>query len=382
MKWLFAALLALASTAGCTDQTDLLPSDGGADACEAPGSPVQLGGSCAGALAAPLFRRALCSCSSLVLDRGLFTEGSSMPGGPGPGGPPIAAVGTDGNVQAGGPVQVAGALQAGGGAGTAFARTSAVFGSLRSAGAIGSNQLLTVGGDAWANGDVLGRVDVNGALHVPDGANLTPGVSASYVVRGPVTVDAPCNCAAGPALDVAAVVQAHATANDDARIGLDANAFAGGTGPAALDLPCGQFYLTALVAPHGLDLHVHGRAALLVGGDARFSEGLRVSFDPGTELDLVIAGNLEVQTGTLGGMPAAAMRLWLGGKSAHFGLGAGLTAAVYAPGTSFASDGDLSVTGAVFAHDFQPTGDLVVRYERGLLAIGGSCGVPTQAPVD
>jgi hypothetical protein len=374
--------LALLLCAGCTDQTDLLPSDGGVDACAVPGPPIQLGESCAGALSSQLLRRAICSCSSLVLDRGLFTEGGSMGGPGGPGGPPLAAVGTDGSLQVGGPVQVAGELQASGAAGVSFARTSAVFGNLRSGGAIGSSELLTIGADAFSAGDVLGKVDVNGTLHLPAGANLTPGVAAGMVVREPVTVDPPCGCDAGPALDAIALAAAHAASNDDATIGLAPDAFAGGAGPAALDLPCGQYYLTAFAASSSVELRVHGRAALFVGGDLNADAGLHVAVDTGAELDLVIAGNLSIGNGALGGAPASSVRIWLGGKSAHLGAMATLTAAVYAPTASFTSDGDLTATGALFAHDFQPFGDLAVRFDRGILMAGTACGAMPQPPAN
>src|SRR3954470_21526200 len=97
------ALIALFAV-GCSDRTDLLPrSDAGC------GAPISFGDECAGAAAAKRLRYALCSCSALVLDRGLFTEGGS-----GMRGPPPAAVGTDEYVQIAGPAPVAGVLEAAG----------------------------------------------------------------------------------------------------------------------------------------------------------------------------------------------------------------------------------------------------------------------------
>jgi hypothetical protein len=374
-----AALAVVLLLMGCTDSTDLLATDGGTDGCMDPGPPIQLGNACAGALASQLGRFALCSCSSLVLDRGLFTEGGSMPGGP-PGGPPIAAAGTDGSFQAGGPVQVAGTLVAGG-AGASFARTSVVFGNLRSAGTIGSNALLTVGNDAFANGDVLGKVDIQGTLHIPDGFNITPGVSASDVHREPVVVPPPCNCAAGPALDPLSLAKAHVAANDNPHITLNPDAFAGPNMVNGLELPCGQYYLSQISGP-GPDIKVHGHTALFVAGDVRVDGGMRIFVDPGAELDLVIGGNVSVGSGQLGGLPASAVRFWVGGKSIHFGAGATVNGTVYAPSASFSSDGDLDATGSLFGHDFQPAGDLSVRFDRLILDAGMACGVQPQPPVD
>jgi hypothetical protein len=375
-----AALAVALLLSGCTDSTDLLATDGGADGCMDPGPPIVLGNSCAGALAAQLSRYALCSCSSLVLDRGLFTEGGSMPGGPPGGGPPNAAAGSDGTIQTGGPVQVSGTLVAGG-AGASFARLSFVAGNLRSAGAIGSNAGLTVGNDAFADGDVLGKIDIQGTLHIPDGFNITPGVSASDVHREPVVVPPPCNCAAGPALDPLSLAKAHVSANDNPHITLNPDAFAGPNMASALDLPCGQYYLSQITGP-GPDIKVHGHTALFVAGDVNVGVGMRVFVEPGAELDLVIAGNVSVGSGQLGGLPASAVRLWVGGKSVHFGAGATVNGTVYAPSASFSSDGDLDATGALFGHDFQPAGDLSVRYDRLILSAGMACGVQPQPPVD
>jgi hypothetical protein len=364
-------LLLAMLVAGCTDRTDLL-ANARPPSCTAPGPAIQLGddGPCAGALAAHLLKRALCACGALHVERGLFTQSLGMHQ---PSMGAAAAVGIDDSLQVDGPTQVAGTLDVAGGAGATFRRTSAVLGTLRSGGAIVANQFLGVDADAWAGGDVLGRIDVGGVLHATPFAAIGPGVSASDVVFGPVAVELPCNCAAGPAVDLPALAAKRARANDDARLGLSP-----ASGDAPLDLPCGEFFVQSLTTN---EVSVHGRAALYVGGDATLGDGLRVLLDDGAELDLVIAGNLSLATGVLGAPTAASVRVWVGGAAVKVGAGASFSAALYAPSATVTSDGDLTVTGALYARAIVAAGDVGVRFDQKVLADGASCGAPPEPPV-
>jgi len=376
---------------GCSQFTDLLPSDGGtsdgdSSTCVAPGPPIELANQlhapCAAALASQVLRYALCSCAAIVLPHGLFTDGGGkfMPV------PPMAlpaAVGSDDYLQLGGPAQIGGALAAAGKEGVSFGRTTAVLGTVRSGGPLSANQFLSIADDAFAAGDVLGRIDVGGRLHVPPDAFVPPSVNAE-LVREPVTVEPPCNCAAGPRLDVATVVAARADHNSDGRIHLRADAFVGDSGPSALDLPCGEYYLSSLHTRAGaeLELRVHGRVGLFVGGDVSLGTGLRVSLDGGSSLDLVVAGNFASQSGTIGASTAAAVRLWVGGSTVRLGDGAQLSALLYAPSAVVLSDGDLNTTGALYAQSFSVAGDVGVRFDPMVLGGGAECGGVMQPPVE
>jgi hypothetical protein len=386
-----ALALSLALVAsGCTQATDLLPADGGDGGfgdggCDNPGPPIVLGQApCSGALAAHNLRYAVCSCAPLVLTHGLYTEGGMPMPGPGPGMQPPAAVGTDGDLQIAGPVQVAGTLEAAGVSGASFSRTSTVLGSLRSGGSIGSNQFLSIGQDGFAGGDVLGRIDVNGFLHLPPGAFIGPSVSLGGVVREDVKVQPPCGCDAGPVIDVGAEVAARATSNGDGRVFLAPDAFADGTGALALDLPCGEYYLTALRTPAGaeLTLRVHGRVGLFVGGDVTLSNGLHVVLDPSSELDLVVAGNFTAAAGLVGAPQASLVRLWLGSSTVHLGADASFSALVYAPSAVVLSDSDLVGKGALFAQSLSVAGDVAIHFDSMLFSAGAVCGAPPERPVE
>jgi hypothetical protein len=376
-----ALALALAC-AGCTQSTDLLPVRDGGAGCAAP---IQLGDSapCAAALAAQLLRYALCSCSALVLQRGLFTEVVTGMPAMRPVGPPPAAVGTDEYLQIAGPVQVAGVLEAAGAGGAGFNRTAGVLGSLRSGGPLRANEFLSVGGDAFVDGDVLGRIDVGGTLHAPASASISPSVSAGALLAEPVNVAPPCNCGASAPVDPGAQIAARAQLNDNARIGLQPGALAEGNGPPVLDVPCGEFYLTAIEPPPDveLELRLHGQAALFVAGPVTLPRGLRVTLDPGAQLDLVVGGDLTVAAGSVGALAAESVRLWLGPPTVRLGDGVILSAAVYAPAAVVLGDGDLGLRGALFAGALSLPGDVSVHYSAALLSGGLGCGAASQDPV-
>jgi hypothetical protein len=363
-----AALLLL----GCSEKTDLLPHpDAGCS------GPVSLGNECAAAAAAKRLRYALCSCSPLILPRALFTQGGSDMGGP-----PPAAVGSDQQVQISGPVQVAGVLEAAGSFGASFGRTAGIAGSLRSGGTLSSNLFLAVDGDAFVNGDVLGRMEIGGVLHAPDSAFISPAVVADGgISHERVAVNPPCDCGAAP--DLAGAIATHSKLNDDAAIHLSPDALAGGQ--PILDLPCGAFFLSQIKTPPDveLELRVHGFTALFVAGDVHLSSGLRVVLDAGAELDLVIGGDLFAPTGMIGAPSAERFRLWLGGKTLALGHGAALSASIYAPIAVVQAEGDLNVVnGALFAAGISAIGDVGVHYDADLLAVGASCGAPPEPPVE
>ena len=372
------ALLALL-LCGCTERTQLIPAaDGGS--CNGSATPVRLGATCAATLAADSMRQAICVCDSLVLAGNLTTDAPSppppMPGQPPR--PPSAGVATNGSLQVGGLVQIAGDAIAASTSGMSFSRTASILGSLRSDGSVAATQLVTVGDDAFVGGDVLGRVDVGGMLHVSPASNLGPMVSADGVVHEAVTVDAPCGCDT-PVVDAAALAAAAAHANDDAAIALAPDALAHAAAP-TLDLPCGQYYLSSLSASGPVALRVHGKSALFVGGDVTLAAGMQVALDDDAELDLVVAGNLDAEGGGLAGDPAPSLRVWLGGATLRVGSGAVLSAAVYAPAATLVAAGALDVTGAIFVGSVSAGDDVTARFDPALLDGGNECGDPAATP--
>jgi hypothetical protein len=355
---------------GCSDRTDLLAH--GDAGC---GMPISLGGECAGAAAARRLRYALCSCSALVVDLGLFTDGGS---GSGMRGPPPAAVGSDEHVVVAGPALVAGALEAAGHAGASFGDRAGIFGTLRSAGTLSTNQFLSIDRDAFVGGDVLGVMNIGGILHVSDVSYISSGVDARGLSVEPIMVKPPCDCGAAP--DLKGAIAEHAKINDNGAIHLAPDALAGEK--TSLDLPCGAFYLSQVKTPpmQELELRVHGKTGLFVGGDVWLGDGLRILLDPAAELDLVIGGNLTAPFGIGGSTNAAHVRVWMAGATLHMGLP--LAAAVYAPNATVIADGDLRVDGALFAAAISAPGDVHVHYDAEILNAGASCGAAPEMAVE
>jgi hypothetical protein len=253
-----------------------------------------------------------------------------------------------------------------------FSRTASILGSLRSDGSVAATQLVTVGDDAFVGGDVLGRVDVGGMLHVSPASNLGPMVSAAGVVHEAVSVAPPCDCGA-PTVDAAALARAAASSNDDAAIALDPDTLAHAAAP-TLDLPCGQYYLASVSAIGTVMVRVHGHAALFVGGDVTLAAGMTVALDDGAELDLVVAGNLDAEGAAVGGDPAPSVRVWLGGGTLRVGGGAAMAAVVYAPAATLVADGALDVSGALFVGSLSAGDDVTVRFDPAVLDGGSECG--------
>ena len=189
----------------------------------------------------------------------------------------------------------------------------------------------------------------------------------------------PCNCAAGPVVDVPALVSAAARSNDDLAAGLDPAAIASAHGATSFDLPCGTYYLPSLQSDDTLELRVHGRAALFIGGDVTLAAGLTIALDSGAELDLVVVGNVSVATGVLGAATPSAARLWLASSTVHLGAGAALSAVVYAPAALLLADQDLLATGALFVRSLSATGDVSVRFDSSVLADGASCATASAS---
>jgi hypothetical protein len=353
----------LAGAAGCTQRIDLLASNS-ATSCATSGASIPLGPGvpCAAALAEKIFSHALCACSDLTLPGGLYTHGQPMIPPVGPMMPPGSGVASDGSVAASGAVQLFGGLDAAGANGVQLGGAATVLGDLHSGGPVGTTQLLTVGGDLFARGNLDGRIDVNGDIHVVPSAVVGPSVAGRMIVREPVVVLPQCGCGGGPALDVAALAHARADANDNAAIGLAATAFARSGAATALDLPCGAYYLSALASNAALTLRVHGRAVLFVDGDVTLGN-LQAMLDAGAELDLLVAGSLSVAA--LGASTPSSMRVWVGGSSLRIGSGM-LGALLYAPTAVLSTDGSggLTTMGALFVKGLNVSGDVDVRFDR------------------
>jgi len=347
--------------AGCTQTTELFDS---APACDTAGPIIELGAGSearpSGAIAAELRRYALCSCTTLALS-GALSITPLLRHGPIPrGDEPRAGVGSDGDVLAEGPVFVDGSLQAGGARGVELGQGGHVGGEIRSGGHLTTEAAASATGEVFAAGDVLGPLTIDGRLHVPVGAIVSPGVNSGGVLREPVIVPPPCGCAAGPLFDIAAGVEERRTANHNLTLPFAIDELARIEVSQSVELPCGEYFVDEIRSTAAdLELRVRGRAGIFVAGDVRLDGNLDVTLEPGGELDLVIAGSL-FSTGRVVGAAAAAdrVRLWVGSTTVSLPDQIQLGALVYAPSAVLTAGAGLTTAGALFVGTLSVDGDV------------------------
>jgi hypothetical protein len=415
-------LAAAAMLVACTRTTELFPS--GPGACVAPGPVISFanaggGTACAGTLAANAARFALCACTDLVLTGNFIVNsigaaslrgpgpggasgnpppGASQPtatnGSPWPGGFPVngllpksffAAVGTDGNLQVSGHGDVPGTLVTAGSGDVQLGREGHILGNAHVAGSLRPGIAYWISNDAYVGGDVVGHLVVGGALHAPVGATMTADAQAGSMVREPVKVAAPCNCGAGPAIDVAATVEARRTRNANPALPFSEDILDEVVSAQTLDLPCGEYYLETLRSGSGgaLELRIHGHVGIFVAGDVRLGDNLTVTLDAGATLDLVVAGSFYT-TGRVFGSPAspAGTRLWVGSTTVSLPDQVQFGAFVYAPAAVFSAGAGMTFSGSLFVGTLSVAGDVRLGYDPALLQQGAACGAAVPAPIE
>jgi hypothetical protein len=352
-------------------------------------NPANLGG-CLGALAATTFRWTLCSCRNVTLSDLILvdaydsTKGPYKPGGIGGG------VGADNQWQAssssipptGG---IYGDLWASSPTGINDSSDELIKHILKSGGPLTSGATMTIGSDAYANGNVSGGVMIGGKLYVPNGAtvSVTP---AGGIVRGPVSFPPPCDCAPNQLVPVTAMVQAHASPNNDnAAIGLKENVLAGPGAPTRLDLPCGSYYLSSINPSVPVTIWAHGQTALYIGGNVSASDVISFGVDPTGAFDVFIEGTLTSQSGLTIGSPnyPALTRTYVGSTA-----GVNFTSGEVINGEFWAGYGTVSWSagtdayGSVFAGDFSAMAATRIHYDLAVLRQGNACPPPPGTVVD
>lgn len=349
-----------------------------APVCQGAATPALVDGRCPAALARQVFTHAVSGCvaSSLTdLTTDAF-DSRVAPWTPGGGGGDVAVLG---GLSSGGLLRVGGSLAVSGG-GLEAGSALDVAGDLDVGGALGRpSSVATVGGSARIGGDVsVASLSVGGTLTTPPGAILVDAIVAGSTVTGAVAVPAPPACDAGQAISVASIVAEHEAANDDASIGLSPAALSAVSGTVApLALPCGRFFLDVIPGSGDVTLRATGRATLFVRDGISLGGSLTVELAPGAELDLFVAGPVNLP-GTLRlGDPTrpSALRVWVAASGAiNVPAGALVAANLFAPAADLASSGPVEVYGALVVAHVNPP--LSVHYDRAVAVAGAgtACG--------
>jgi hypothetical protein len=351
-------------------------------ACVGGGPPINLGGTTAGCVAQTTFTWALCSCqdveSSGVLLADAFdsTQGPYAPGGLGGG------VGMDHDLASSGGVNVSGALWTSSPDGFALSGQVVVKEETHSGGPVTISGNMALAQGTYVNGDIGGNGAINVAttLYVPSSASVASDVTYASLVRGPVSVPPPCDCAAQDLLPINSwIAAARPPNNDNATINLDPNVLAAsGAQPTRIDLPCGRFYLTSIHSSTPVTIAAHGNTALFIDGDVSSGSTLAFVLDPTAQFDVVIAGEMAAGTSVVIGSPnyPALSRTYFA-TTTGVGLGSSWQVGgnVYAAYGPVAFGAGFSMYGGLFAGDFVASGNSTIHYDRAVVS-GGLCTPP------
>jgi hypothetical protein len=369
-----------------------------ADYCAGSGPPVLVDTSgdagpvavCTAGLAQVAFRYALCTCDGYTSDHALTTDAFDGTQGPYDPAHPLAggSVGSNGNVNATGPMTIGGSLWASDATGLTTNAAIAAAGELHAQGEAHTGPTLGVGTDAWlANGlQTSGDVTIAGTLHVPASAPVDVGGTKSIgaVADGPVSVPPACDCDPAARVDVAGLVESYRNANDDAAAGVDPTLLENVTAPLAATLPCGRIFFTRVGAGAAVHLTAQGRVAVFVGGDLSASSDFQIDVPGGSEVDLFVEGGVTVGGAFLVGSPAnpARARTYVGGTGTVNLQGASqLAGNLYAPQAELVLGGSAATTlfGSIFAARLSASADLTVHFDEAVLTQNGSttCALPT-----
>lgn len=374
-----AVALALAlSIAGCVAHDTVATGDGDDrdTYCLGSGPPVLVDDTCTGDVAAAVFRAAVCACGDLGLAAAVTLDGFDSRTGPwapgGAGGDLASNRGVDTNAA----LTVGGSVTA---TSLAAGPRADIAGDLALAADLGrGSSTISVGGSARVGGDVaVGALDVRGTLTTSAASVITGAVTAGARATGPVAVPPPCPCDAASALDVAAVIALHATANHDAAIGLGPDALAAATGDQTLTLPCGRYYLAGVqIDGGGLRVRAEGRVALFIAGNVTIDGDLTVEVAPDAELDLFVGGALNLSGLVTLGDPTRprALRVYVA-SAGTLALSGGSTIAgnLYAPAADLASSAAVEIFGAVLVNHWNLSAPAAVHYDRAIATAGDSC---------
>jgi hypothetical protein len=364
---------------------DRIPLGGTPPQCAGGGAPIvnppNLGG-CLGGLAATTFRWTLCSCKDVQLSDLILVDAYDSTLGPYMAGGIGGGVGADAiyhssasSVPATGG-GIWGDLWASSPMGINDSADELIKHDIRSGGSLQSSATMTIGADAYANGDVTKGISIGGKLYVPSGAQV--GVTpAGGVVREPVSFPPPCDCAADQLVPIAAMVQAHASPNNDnAAIGLDENLPVASNAPARLDLPCGSYYLASIHHSVPITIWAHGHTALYVGGDVQSSDDIAFGVDPTGSFDIFIGGALSTSAKLTIGSPnyPALTRTYVGSTSGvGFSAGTSIGGNIYAAYGLVTWSAGTDAYGSVFAGDFSASAATRIHYDAAVLQAGAGC---------
>jgi len=356
--------------------------------CRGMGTVVGVGGNgaCAGDLAAQTFQMAVCACETIDVQSNLEIDAFDSRVGPYGGANVVADghLGLNRGLDMDGKLTVRGNTYAAGG-GFSVGSQSEVTGTLYSGGdAVQDRSSTSIGRNAFVDGDVTGRYDITGDLHVPAGAMIDNATQiGGATIREMIPSTPPCPCDDADILDVGAITRFGRTHNDNGRV-LTSTAYENG-GPGTLRLPCGRYYLTRVQQPGSLNIIAEGRTVLFIDGDLAIGGGFDLSLADDAEVDLFVNGSLSIGASARLGDQAhpSKVRTYVGGTST-IALSASTVFGgnLYAPRARVTFAASSTLYGALFARHASFGGSASVHFDRAVRAAGDTCDDPMMSGGD
>ncbi len=373
-------------TSGTTGAVDFCLGEGG---ILLPGDEV----TCTGDLGKKTFLFAICSCSGVTANNTLKTDSfdsemMNMP--PMDGG----SVGVNGPYTASSSVDIGGSLWVDGKIQTFNKHEVAQV--LQCGDDVTASSASHVAADMFLEGNINAQnktLTIDGDLHIQEGKLNNGAVVLGQTVKGPVTVETPCDCA--DPIDVAAIVQGFQQSNDNNALPIAPDELVGLPEPKQIELPCGRYFLDAIDSNSSLEITLTGRTVIAIAGDVKNAGAFTIALGPDAELDLFIAGNADFNNIAAIGDPKrpAATRIYVGGGfkfASNFTLGANL----YQPNATFTANNMSEIWGSLFVGGLELASPLVVHYDQAILELEGcedpnkgcgdchDCANPTPACTD
>jgi hypothetical protein len=241
-----------------------------------------------------------------------------------------------------------------------------VTGSLSTPATVDDIGNIEVDGDLAIGGDLkgIGRLAVGGALSVA-GKDTFLGYEEVAATAPYTAVAAPeCGCGGSTAIDVAGMVAAAKTANDNTAAGVPTSFK--NIGAARLELTTGSYYLTDLASIGATFVSVTGHVSLYLDGNLEQIGAAWIKLENGGMLDLYVSGSVRsIGHLDLGNKwDPSAFRLYIGGgDKATINVGNQIyNGAIYAPNAVVEYIGNTQIRGAITAKRLTGVGNLELGY--------------------
>lgn len=400
---------------------------------------------CAAELASVTFRRAVCSCTGIALSQTLIADGFSSTNGPyDPDTPGLGAgVGANGDINVSQDIVVYGSLTASGSdtCGGSYSicaeqllvrqdvaaqngvRTNNEIAltceeislpPVQPAVACGLEPNLTTGGNVQAQGGNIppsSFSQIAGDLVRETGASLPTGlpVGGMSIEEDGIVVEDPCDCSEELKLPVASVVESHACSapamgetileacaganNDNFEAGLSPDIFDvnnpvdgdSNVTTGRIDLPCGEYYFTNILANAGsgdstVTIAAHGNTAIYIGGDIDTQRQIKFIVEPQAQLDIFVRGQIKTISPLSAGsvLFPSRTRIYVANendeiRAVDFNQGGQVAGNFYAPDGQFFASDDVELFGALLAGSVGITQNLEVHYDSDIVGLEATC---------